>query len=104
MSSARLRLVLFILLLRNINTLLSAHGHTQVIAPYLIIIRVAKRRALTSESISGSLESIQFRSQGSGNIDGSLPDGAPASAMGLNGEAPGELSARDEDAIEVLPL
>jgi hypothetical protein len=43
----------------------SNHGDKQVIAPFLIILRVAKRRALTAEVIvSGDLGSIQFGSRG----------------------------------------
>ena len=85
-------------------TLLSNHGHTQVIAPYLIILRVASRRALTSDSISRTSESIRFKSQGSMDGDGSIPDGDPANAMEVNGEAPGELGAGDENAIEEVSL
>jgi hypothetical protein len=87
-----------------LGTLLSNYIYTQVIAPYLIILRVAKRRAVTSESISGSFESMQFRSEGSMNGDGSLLDGDPTNATEVNGEGPGELGARDENAIEEVPL
>ena len=85
-------------------TLLFNHGCTQVIAPYLIIIRVAKQRALTSESISGSIGSIRFRSQGSADGDGSLPDEDPTNTLGENSEAPGELATGDENAVEEIPL
>ena len=84
--------------------LLSNYGCTQVIAPYLIILRVAKRRAMTSESISGASESIHFRSQASTDGDGSLPDGDPSNATEVNGEAPGDPNTGDEDAIEEVPL
>ena len=49
-------------------------GCIQVIAPYLIILRVAKRRELTSETISGSVGSLRFRSQVTTDGDESLPD------------------------------
>ena len=58
-----------------LGTLVSDRGQpTQVIAPYLIILRVAKRRELTSETISGSIGSIRFRSQLATDGDESLPD------------------------------
>ena len=77
---------------------------TQVIAPYLIILRVAKRRAITSESISGAAESIRFRSQRSTDDDGSIPDSGTTNAMEANGETTGERVAGDENAIEEVPL
>ena len=82
----------------------SNYGCTQVIAPYLITLQVAKRRAMTSESISGTAESIQFRSQGSTDGDGTLPDGDPVSATEVNGEAAREHVAVNENAIEEVPL
>lgn len=51
----------------------------QVVAPFLITLRVANRRALTSEMIaSGNVGSMHFRSQGrstTGEISGGLADG-----------------------------
>ena len=82
----------------------SNYGYTQVIAPYLIILRVANRRAMTSKSISGIAESIRFRGQGSTDGGGSLPDGDPINAMEVNGEAPGKLDIGDKNAIEEVPL
>ena len=82
----------------------SNYSRTQVIAPYLIILRVAKRRAITGESISGTAESIRFRSQGSTDGDGSLPDGDLVNATEVNSEAAGEHVAVDENAIEEVPL
>ena len=82
----------------------SNHGCTQVIAPYLIILRVAKRRAMTSESISGTAESIRFRSQGSTDGGGSLFDGDTVNETGVNSEAAGEYVSVDENAIEEVPL
>ena len=80
-------------------------GRTQVIAPYLITLRVAKRRAMTTESISGTAESILFRSQGStADADGSLPDGDPVNSTEVNGETAREIVAGDESAIEEVRL
>ena len=84
--------------------LLPNYGCAQVIAPYLIILRVAKRRAMTSELISGTAESIRFRSQASTDGDGSLPDGDPLSSTEWNGEAAGEPGTGDENAIEEVSL
>ena len=72
----------------------SNRGCAQVIAPYLIILRTTKRRVMTTESISGTAESI----------DGPLPDGDPTNATEVITEAPGEPSARNEDVIEEVPL
>ena len=82
----------------------SDHGCTQVIAPYLIILRVAKRRALTSQSVSGTVGSIYFKSQGSTDCDGSLSDKDPANTMEVNGETAGELFAGDENVVGGVSL
>ena len=81
----------------------SNYSCTQVIAPYLIILRVAKRRAMTSELISGNTESIRFRSQGLVGGSGFLPDRNPMNATEVNVEDPGEPSAGNENAIEEVP-
>jgi hypothetical protein len=78
----------------------------QVIAPYLIIVRVAKRKALTGETVSGTSESIRFRGQSQATTDdgSTLPDENDVDSMEVNGvgEAPGELGAGTEDAIEEI--
>ena len=84
--------------------LLSNHGCAQVIAPYLIALRVAKRRALTSETISGTAGSIRFRSRGSTNGDGTLAYGDCTDTTEVNDETVGEIVTWDENAIEELPL
>ena len=58
---------------------------------------------MTSESISGTTESIRFRSQGSTDAGGSIPDGDPTNARAVNVDAPGEPSAGNENAIEEVP-
>ena len=83
--------------------LLSNCGCTQVIAPYLIILRVAKRRAMTSELVSGTAGSMHFRSQGMTAGDETLPDGDNVNWVGVNGEDPGELGAGTEDATKEVP-
>ena len=59
---------------------------------------------MTNESISGTSESIHFRSQGSTDSDGSVVDRDPTNSVGINGEASGELVARDDNVIEEVPL
>ena len=67
----------------------------QVIAPYLVILRVAQRRALTSDmttSGSGRVSSIRFRSQGTENSDNGTPsDEVLGTLMEENDVALGEL-------------
>ena len=82
----------------------SNYGSTQVIAPYLITLRVAKRREITSESISGTVGSIRFRSQRTTNGDGTLAYGDCTDATEVNDETVGEVVTWDENAIEELPL
>ena len=86
--------------------LLSNRGYLQVIAPYLIILRVAKRRALTSESISGTVGSLHFKSQVTTTADseGTSPDGNSMDSMEVDGDTPGGHHAGAEDAIEEVPL
>ena len=89
------------------GTLLSDHRIAQVIAPYLIVIRVAERRALTSEMITSGPEkvsSIQFRSQGTTDGDGSLPDGGPTNSVQANDEVPNDVGTKTENDIEEVPL
>ena len=76
---------------------------TQVIAPYLIILRVAKRRAIATNSTPVIVDSIRFRSQGTTDGDGSLPDWDPTHVMVMNREAlvPGTGA---DDTIEEVAL
>ena len=59
---------------------------------------------MTSESISGTAESIRFRHQGSTDGDMSLPGGDPTDAAEVNAEIPGEPGAEDECVIEEVLL
>lgn len=77
----------------HLVTLLPNCNHEQVIAPFLIILRVANRRALTSEAIAtGNMSSIHFGNRGveSASGDGTLPGGHPASSTDVYGKTPGE--------------
>ena len=70
----------------------SNHDDKQVIATFLIILRVANRSPLTSQTITGSNNSIHFRRQG--NLTGRnelLSDTYPMSPMGTNGKTTGEI-------------
>ena len=58
---------------------------------------------MTSEALSGTAESIHFRSQGSTDGDGSLPNGDLVNET-VNSEVAGEHVAVDEYAIEEVPL
>ena len=76
----------------------------QVIAQYLIILRVANRRALTSESITGTIGSIHFQSQLTTDDERTIPDGDSTNSMEVNNEASGELGAGTEaDVMEETP-
>ena len=83
--------------------MVSNYSCTQVIAPYLIILRVAKRRAMTSEWISGNVETIRFRSQGLVGGGGFLPD-RNSNATEVDVEDPGEPRAGNKDVIVEVPL
>ena len=77
----------------------------QAIASYMITVRVASRRALTSDSISGSVDSFRFRSQGSTDGDESLaPDVDLANTAEVDGEAPSGPGAETGDVIEGVLL
>ena len=75
----------------------------QVIAPLLIIQRVANQRALTSKSFAtGSISSIDFRSRGR-TTGGSeiIPDVYPVSSVGRYGRSPNELDIWVETTIDL---
>ena len=77
---------------------LSKHSYEQVIAPFLIILRVANQTALTSNAIvSGNDDSIHLRSRGrSTSVNGSFQDENPASSPVVYGKAPSELDHVDD--------
>ena len=73
-----------------------------MIAPFLITIRVAKHRALTSEDItSGGPGSIQFREW---TVDNStLSCEYPMGSVGARGESHGESGAGDKVILGEAP-
>lgn len=80
-------------------------AETQVIAPFLITIRVANQRALTGEAIaSGNPGSIQFRSRGELTDDSStLPGEYTTSSVGTHGGFRGESTFGDETTVGDVP-
>ena len=81
----------------------------QIIAPFLIVLRVANRTSLTSEAIvSGNFVSIRFKSQGDPSVagDGTLSRGDPAidPTPDAHEGTPGEHDAGVDHAIEDIPL
>ena len=82
---------------------LSNRSDEQVIAPFLIVLRVANRTAITSKAIvSGNIGSMRFESQGNESTDGgvTVPDGDPVGSVKADGENTGELGV----VIEEVPL
>ena len=75
-------------LYHNLGIFASNHSNIQVIAPFLIVLRVAKQRALTSETlISGNIGTLRFGGQGeSTGCEGTLPTGNTLTSMDVNGE------------------
>lgn len=64
-------------------------AETQVIAPFLITLRVANQSALTNKTIvSGDIGSIHFRQGKSNGGSGTLPGGQPTSSVDTDGESP----------------
>ena len=79
----------------------SNRGDKQVIAPFLIIRRVADRRALTNEAIvPRDPGPIRFRSLESTGGDETLADGNPTGSTDVYGYIPCEFGAGVEITIE----
>lgn len=79
---------------------------SQVISPLLVILRVANRRALTSEAIaSGNISTLHFGGGGESTVgDESLHEGYTTSSTDTPTEKPGEHSAGAETIIEEVSL
>lgn len=82
---------------------MSDYNDEQVIAPFLIIIRVANRSALTSDTVvSRGVGSIRFRKQGKSTIGGeTIPDRHPVDSLDAYGETPGEIGVGTETTIDL---
>ena len=91
---------------RDSVTLSSDRWNKQVIAPLLVILRVANRRALTNDSIApGNLSSIHFTGQGE-SMDGNgiVPGENPTSLTEANNpDTPSEYSTKAENTIDETP-
>jgi hypothetical protein len=89
----------------NLWVRLSDHGDEQVIAPFLIILRVANRSALTSDTIiSGNVGSLQFRGQEKSTSGiGTFPDEYLASSTEPDGETPGKIDVEVGAVIVEVP-
>ena len=87
----------------NAETLLANHRNEQVIAPFLIILRVANRNAVTSATaVSGSVSSIHFRSREKLTDGVSLPGRDFVSSMDTSGNDLNELCVGTETTVDVL--
>lgn len=88
--------------LRNLGMLLSNRGVEQVIAPFLIILRVANQSALASNTTLGSISSVRARSKGRrGSGSGTIYGGYPMSSMESQGRTTDEFSVAVETTINV---
>ena len=78
--------------------MVSDYGSQQVIAPFLIIRRVANRRALTSDTLaSRTTSSIDFNSLGTSTSEnGTVSDGDWITSMGAQRESLDGLGAGTE--------
>ena len=85
---------------------MSNHNDGQVIGPFLIVLRVANRTALTSNIVSPvNVGSIRFKSRGeSTGGSGALHDENLTNSIEIDEEASGDPGAGVEDSIEEVPL
>ena len=76
----------------NTGSPLSNHGSEQVIAPFLIILRIADRSAVASDATaSGSSGTNQFTSRGESVGSNEIPpDVSPTGSVAASGKRPGE--------------
>ena len=89
-----------------VSGLSTDNGGDQVIAPLLIVLRVANRSALTSETItSGNVGSLHFRSQGKTTSgDEAISEEHPTSSVDKDRETPTESGVGTQAAIDEVPL
>jgi len=82
---------------------LPALAQTQAIAPFLIVLRVANRSALTSDTIvSGTVGSTHFRSQRESTVGvGTHSDGSTTRSVNVYGHIPGEIGVEVQTKIEL---
>ena len=92
----------------NLEVSLSNHNGKQVIAPFLIVLRVANRTALTSETVlSGNVGTIHFRSEGTSMNDSgtvTIPGEDPMCSVDADGVTADEPGFRDGTAADEAVL
>lgn len=88
-----------------VNYIIPIFEATQVIGPFLIILRVANRTAVTTDAGSGRLSSIRFGSkEESTESDGSSADETSGDSAEGYGETHGEVSlVGTENGVEEAP-
>ena len=99
--------MLLCVFLTPLESLLSNGGEKQVIAPFLIILRLANRTAVMSNSAIGSqtVDPVCFRShEGTTCGHGVFPEKGPVGSTDVLGEAHNELSVGDGMAVGEVPL
>lgn len=91
---------------RNLRARFSNLGDEQVIAPFLIILRVANRTAVTNNSlVSENLGSIHFNSRGKSTAcSETVPEESAVCSVDVDRGAPHELPAGAENTIEEVAL
>ena len=100
-AQVRLIYLFRFLLHHDLGTWLSNLDEEQVIAPLLIILRVANRGALTKDTTaSGNLGSLHFGSEGRSTAGtGTLTEGVPVSSTGTYVETRDEFGAGTETTV-----
>ena len=100
--SPRLRFVVFYAFLThlNIGTLLSNHDDKQAIAPFLITIQVANRRASAGDVVSGDFGSIPSIRVPQSTGVGGTPSEHSASLTGMGEKTHSELGVKAVTAID----
>ena len=86
----------------HVGTFLSDHGNKQVIAPFLIILRVANQRSLTGGSIvPRNISSLHFGSKwkSSGGHD-TLPSGYSMDSTDVDEKTPEVLGIGTESSVD----
>ena len=88
---------------RYLKILLPNHSNLQAIAPLLIVLRVANRSALTSDTIvSGTVGSPHFRSQRESMVGvGTHRDGSTTSSVNVYGHIPCEIGVEVQTKIQL---
>ena len=90
------------MLFLRLGTFLSDHSNKQVIAPFLIVLRVANQRSLTGDAIvPRNVSSLHFGSKwkSSGGHD-TLPRGSSMDSTDVDEKTPGVLGIGTESSVD----